>query len=203
MGVFACGISTSCPPARSRAIARRLTSAMPTPARVCPFTVAMLLSSMAMGTPGNASSTIARVFAPRAKVTSGAHVGSVEGAPTRTSSSSSHPAGLFVGGLTGTAGGAGVLFAPVLLSVGLTGSAFVATTSSIAFATHAGRLLAYGGTGILSRDLVFPTLVTTLAIFAGNALGERLRTLLSARGATRIEHATLAVCAALSVIGLA
>jgi hypothetical protein len=49
----------------------------------------------------------------------------------------------------------------------------------------------------------FPTLLTTLAIFAGNALGERLRTLLSARGATRIEHATLGVCVVLSVIGLA
>jgi uncharacterized membrane protein YfcA len=85
------------------------------------------------------------------------------------------PAGVVVGALTGSAGGAGVLFSPVLLSSGLTGRSFVATSSSIALATHVGRVAGYAGLGLFSWSLVAPTVAVTVAIFAGNALGERLR----------------------------
>lgn len=112
------------------------------------------------------------------------------------------PAGAVVGGLTGTSGGAGVLLAPVLLSSGLSGSPFVATTSAIAFAMHAARVAAYGSTGILSRELALPTALVALAIFGGNAVGERLRKRMSARVALRLEYGMLAACAALSVAGL-
>ena len=91
------------------------------------------------------------------------------------------PAGLVIGAMTGTAGGAGVLFAPVLLSTGLTGAAYVGTLSTIAFATHAGRVVAYASNGLFTRDLALPTLVVALAIAAGNALGERVRRSLSER----------------------
>ena len=119
------------------------------------------------------------------------------------------PAGAAIGALTGTAGGAGVLFAPVLLSTGLTGRAFVATSSAIALSTHLGRLLGYAGLGLLSRDLLLPTALVAAAIFAGNAIGDRLRTFSSGyrpdqleKRQAVLEYGTLVVCVALSVAGL-
>lgn len=135
------------------------------------------------------------------------------------------PAGLTVGAMTGAAGGAGILFAPVLLSLGLTGRAFVATSSVIALATHIGRVAGYAALGLFSRGLIGPTIAVSVAIFAGNAAGERLRARFledaaSAEGGERgergerdnddqlarrvafLEYATLVVCVALSVSGL-
>lgn len=120
------------------------------------------------------------------------------------------PAGAIAGAMTGTSGGAGVLFAPIFLSAGLSGAAFVATTSTVAFATHVGRVIGYAGLGLFERALVGPTIAVAAAIFAGNALGGRLHRLGEARcGASSwavarswIEHATLVACVVLSVIGL-
>ena len=111
------------------------------------------------------------------------------------------PAGLVIGAMTGTAGGAGVLFAPVLLSTGLTGAAYVGTLSTIAFATHAGRVVAYASNGLFTRDLALPTLVVALAIAAGNALGERVRRSLSERVTMRLEYGVLVVCVGVSLAG--
>jgi uncharacterized membrane protein YfcA len=112
------------------------------------------------------------------------------------------PAGVAIGAMTGTSGGAGVLFAPVLLSAGLTGRGFVATSSSIALFTHVGRVVGYAGLGLFSRGLVIPTAEVAVAIFVGNALGDRLRTHLTPKSPlTFLEYATLVVCVALSVAG--
>jgi uncharacterized membrane protein YfcA len=113
------------------------------------------------------------------------------------------PAGFVIGGMTGTAGGAGVLIAPLLLAAGLTGSAFVGTTSVIAVATHAGRVVAYGATGLFARDLVLPTLAVAVSITAGNALAARLKSRISNRTTILLEYGVLVVCALLSVAGLA
>jgi uncharacterized membrane protein YfcA len=114
------------------------------------------------------------------------------------------PAGFVVGAMTGTAGGAGVLVAPVLLAAGLSGTAFVGTTATIAVAMHVGRVLAYGATGLFARELALPTLVVAVAITLGNAVAARARarTSLSARATTVLEHVVLAICAVLSVAGL-
>ena len=112
------------------------------------------------------------------------------------------PAGVLVGGMTGTSGGAGVLFAPVLLSIGLQGKVFVATSSAVALAAHVGRVAGYAGLGLFSRALVGPTIAVATAIFVGNALGSRLQALLSERRARAIEYGTLVVCVVLSVTGL-
>lgn len=112
------------------------------------------------------------------------------------------PAGLLIGGMTGTSGGAGVLFAPVLLSVGLTGPAYVATTSTVAVAAHIGRVVGYAGLGLFSKSLLAPTIIVTASIFAGNALGTLLQARLTARRSTFIEYGALVVCALLSVAGL-
>jgi uncharacterized membrane protein YfcA len=132
------------------------------------------------------------------------------------------PAGLVIGGMTATAGGAGILSAPVLLSSGLTGRTFVGTSSVVAVATHLGRVAGYAGLGMFSRDLFAATVVVTISILIGNALGDRVRTWMmppntkqntpqntpknapqrAERLMTTLEYATLVVCVVLSVTGL-
>jgi uncharacterized membrane protein YfcA len=112
------------------------------------------------------------------------------------------PTGMILGAMTGASGGAGVLFAPVLLSSGLSGRAFVATASVIALCTHVGRVAGYAGLGLFSRSLVLPTIAITVSIFVGNAIGDRLRRFFAERLTTFLEYATLVVCVVLSVAGL-
>lgn len=117
------------------------------------------------------------------------------------------PAGFVVGVTTGASGGAGVLLAPILLSLGLSGRAYVATSAVIAVSMHVGRVAGYVGLGLFSRPLVAWTVVVTLAIFAGNALGGRAQAFLHARSRARtwqaaLEYGTLVLCVALSVAGL-
>lgn len=109
------------------------------------------------------------------------------------------PTGALVGGLTGMSGGAGVLLSPLLLASGLTGAAFVGTSALVAFVTHGGRLLAYGSLGILRLEHGSAVVALTLALFAGNAAGERLRRRLTARAQRHLELGALIVCAVLSV----
>ncbi len=113
------------------------------------------------------------------------------------------PAGFVVGVMTGTAGGAGVLFAPILLSTGLSGRKFVGTAAAIAFATHLGRVASYAGLGFFKRELFLPTALVSIAIFAGNATGERLRKHLSDRAATKLEYGMLVVCVIVSLVQFA
>lgn len=112
------------------------------------------------------------------------------------------PAGFVIGAMTGTSGGAGVLFAPVLLSSGLRGAAFVGTIATVAFATHAGRVVAYASSGLFTRELVLPILVVAGAITLGNALGERARARLSEVATMRLEYGVLVVCVGVSLLGL-
>lgn len=112
------------------------------------------------------------------------------------------PAGFGIGAMTGTAGGAGVLLAPVLLSSGLTGAAYVGTSSVVAVVTHVGRVAAYGSVGLFANGgarIALSALALALAIFGGNTLAERVRPHLAAHVATRIEYVTLLVCVALSL----
>lgn len=112
------------------------------------------------------------------------------------------PAGVVIGGMTGTAGGAGVLYSPVLLSSGLRGAALVGTLSTIGFATHVGRVAAYGSAGFFTWDLLVRTALVALAISAGNYFGERMRSRLPEALTTRLEYGVLVVCACVSLAGL-
>lgn len=112
------------------------------------------------------------------------------------------PAGALVGGVSATSGGAGLLLSPLLLSTGLTGESYVATSAAIAISTHAGRLVAYGASGFLSRAVLGYALGGTVSIVVGNALGDRLRPFVEEpRRRAMVEHGTLALCAALAVLG--
>lgn len=112
------------------------------------------------------------------------------------------PAGFVIGAMTGTSGGAGVLFAPLLLSSGLRGTAFVGTIATVAFATHVGRVVAYASNGLFTRSLAVPILVVAGAITLGNALGERARGRLSEATTLRLEYGVLVVCVGVSLLGL-
>ena len=58
------------------------------------------------------------------------------------------------------------------------------------------------GLGPVLATLVLPTIAITVAIFAGNAIGDRLRGFFSERLTSILEYGTLVVCVVLSVAGL-
>ncbi len=112
------------------------------------------------------------------------------------------PAGLTIGALAGTSGGAGVLLGPLIHSSGLRGRVYVGTVAAIAVALHAGRLVAYGGSGLLTRRELPAAALLAVGIFVGNFVADRLRPKLGERFMGRVELSTLIACAALSVLGV-
>jgi uncharacterized protein len=98
-----------------------------------------------------------------------------------------------IGALTATSGGAGMLIAPLVLSTGLTGAAYVATVALCAIAMHVGRVIGYGTVGLLSIEQL-PIIATLLAgLVLGNLIGRRLRGSISAGAEKRVELVALVV----------
>ncbi len=113
------------------------------------------------------------------------------------------PAGALLGGVSATSGGAGLLMSPLLLSSGLSGETYIATSAAVAFSTHVGRLAAYGARGFLSTEVLGYAAVATVAVVLGNLAGDRIRPILEGpRRRAIVESGTLAVCSALAVAGL-
>ncbi|MCA9630622.1 MAG: sulfite exporter TauE/SafE family protein [Myxococcales bacterium] len=112
------------------------------------------------------------------------------------------PAGGLIGALNGAVGGAGLLVAPLLLTVGLSGEAYVASVSACAVAMHLGRIIGYGAGGLFTSHLAQLSLVTAAAILGGNFIGRRLRTLSSRIKGNRLEYATLVACVGLALLGI-
>ena len=108
-----------------------------------------------------------------------------------------------MGGISATSGGAGLLLSPLLLSAGLTGERYIATSAAIALATHVGRLVGYGARGLLSREVLAYAGLATIAVVMGNVVGDKLRPRLHGKQIALIEQGTLAVCAAIAAAGLA
>lgn len=112
-------------------------------------------------------------------------------------------AGASVGALASTSGGAGLLLSPVLLATGLTGAAFVATTSACAVAMHLGRIGGYLGSGLLSRDLSVLMVALVVGLLLGNLLGKKLRGHIPEGAEGKVELGALVVSTALAVLGVA
>jgi len=110
------------------------------------------------------------------------------------------PAGFGIGAICATSSGAGLLLGPLLLSTGLTGATYVATSSYCAASLHLGRLIGYGLGGLMTRATLERSLVLGVAILTGNLAGDRLRRHLGARASSWIEHGTLATCVVLAVV---
>lgn len=113
------------------------------------------------------------------------------------------PAGAGVGLLTGTSGGAGVLVAPSLLAIGLSGEAFVATGAALSLAMHTGRIAAYGAGGLFTAERALAAAALAIGLVAGNAAGKRLRAKVPEGWEPRIEASVLAIVSALAALGLA
>lgn len=112
------------------------------------------------------------------------------------------PAGFGIGVLTATAGGAGVLASPLLLSAGLAGEAYVGTSAACAVVLHVARIVGYGASGLFAGQTLGHAALLAVAILAGNLIGrsaERV-TRLWPRGL--VEHVVLGVSMVLAVVGL-
>jgi uncharacterized protein len=111
------------------------------------------------------------------------------------------PGGIAVGGLTATSGAA-VMTAPLLMSAGLRGSAYVATASAAAASVHLARLAGYGVAGVLDRASLAISALLVVSIVAGNALGRMARARLGDARSHRFEIAVLLACTGMAVAGL-
>jgi len=112
------------------------------------------------------------------------------------------PASFGIGAASATSGGAGLLLGPLLMSKGLSGEAYVATTASIAVALHIGRLVGYEAEGFVTRETLTSAALLMGAIVLGNVVGDRLRRRLSPQAGLRIESSVLVICVLLSLAGL-
>lgn len=113
------------------------------------------------------------------------------------------PAGAGIGALTGAAGGAGLLVAPLLLSAGLIGEVYVATGAACAVVMHGGRIIGYGAAGLIDGAVLFDAGVATLAIVAGNTLGLHLRTFAARLPKGTLEYGVMGVAVLLALVGVA
>lgn len=112
------------------------------------------------------------------------------------------PAGFGVGLLAASSGGAGLLMAPLLMTAGLTGAGYVATSSAVAVAMHVGRVLGYGGSGLVDAMALRDAAILSAALLGGNLIGARLRPHIAAAHSTRVEVAALSLAMLLAVVGV-
>ena len=112
------------------------------------------------------------------------------------------PAGLVVGALTGAAGGAGLLVAPLLHASGLEGIPYVATIAASAVVMHTGRILGYAGAGLFDRHVLALSALGAVAILGGNLVGKRLRRLSERLPKGALEYGVLVLAVTLSVAGV-
>jgi hypothetical protein len=112
------------------------------------------------------------------------------------------PGGAVVGALTATAGGGGILTAPLLMASGLSGARFLATASAAAAVSHLARFTGYAAAGIIDGRIIALSLATAAAIVAGNRLGKHWRTLLGDDRTQRLQVTVLTLLVMLSVTGL-
>lgn len=112
------------------------------------------------------------------------------------------PAAAGVGLVSATAGGAGLLLSPLLMSTGLTGDAYIATVALCAVALHLGRIVGYGAGGMLTAQTLSLGAGLTVAILAGNLVGARIRKRLPSSASVPIELTVLVVSAALCLAGV-
>jgi hypothetical protein len=111
--------------------------------------------------------------------------------------------GVVIGALCATSSGAGLLLASLLLVLGLSGTAYVATAAVCAAALHTGRLAGYGLGGMLGSSSLLWSAALAVAIIAGNLVGDRLRQKIPARLEPWIEKGTLVACVVLVFVGAA
>ena len=113
------------------------------------------------------------------------------------------PGGVGIGFVAATSGGGALLMAPLMLAIGLTDTAFLATGTAVALAVHVGRIGAYVGTGMLGGEFLGTAVVLALGMVAGNAAGFAARRRLAPRTRGLATWAVLVVGLLLAGVGVA
>lgn len=111
------------------------------------------------------------------------------------------PSGFGIG-VASTAGGAGALAGPLLLSTGLSGPAYLATMSLGSLSMHLGRLLAFGADGLLTPSLWQSAGILAACLVVGNQLGRQARVRLGERRVATVEVATAVGLVTLALAGV-
>lgn len=112
------------------------------------------------------------------------------------------PVGALAGALTASGGGGGILIPPTLLTLGVTGSAYLATASMAAASIHVGRLAAYGLAGWMNETRWMQAALLAVAIPAGNLLGRAIRERIGESVSLRCTQVTLVTVTLLAVLGV-
>ena len=112
------------------------------------------------------------------------------------------PVAAVCGAISATAGGAGTIAGPYLLSRGLAGVPYVATGAVTAASIHIGKLSAYASTGVATWETLTRGLLLAALIAAGNVLGEHLRRRMGAHRQRRLQLGVMVACAGMALAGL-
>jgi uncharacterized protein len=112
------------------------------------------------------------------------------------------PLGAGVGLLAATAGGAGLLVGPLLLSAGLSGAPYLATMSLTAVAMHGARMTGYTAGGLLTTEVLTGAAILAAALIAGNLLGDAARRRMSEPALRFAEYLAPVACTALALAGV-
>lgn len=112
------------------------------------------------------------------------------------------PVGFVIGGLAATAGGAGLLVAPLLLGLGLTSGGYLATASLLALTMHLSRLAGYALGGLVTVDRLWLAATIAVAIVLGNTVGAALRRRLPVKLVRLFEASAPAICVWIAAVAL-
>jgi hypothetical protein len=104
-----------------------------------------------------------------------------------------------IGALTATAGGAGMLLGPLLLSAGLEGRRYLGTVAAAAVVMHSTRIIGYTAGGLVDAAMLRQSAVLAVAVVVGNLCGDAIRGLLSGRTQRVIELGAPVVSVALAI----
>lgn len=95
-----------------------------------------------------------------------------------------------------------MLVGPLYLSLGLSGTAYVATVAVSGVAMHLGRMLGYAAGGMFTREILPTAFVLMLGLVGGNLIGKHIRAAVSKETEVRIELGALCVATVLAVLGV-
>lgn len=112
------------------------------------------------------------------------------------------PGGATAGFVSATAGGGGLVAAPMLLATGLSGRSYVATGAAGASSVHVARMAGYGAGGALDAEILALGALLAVCIPLGNVLGDRLRRFVPKAWVPRLEVGVVVTGLGLALVGL-
>lgn len=112
------------------------------------------------------------------------------------------PAGGAIGFIGAGTAGVGPLASSTLVATGHVGDRYIALMSLTGVALNLGRIVGYGASGALEVGLLWASSSAAVGLFAGNALGKRVRHHVDPRHVERFERIIPWACLGLALLGL-